>query len=107
VVGDVAKSGGYLIESNERLTAIQVLALAGGANRTAAENKARLIRKTPENRVNFPVPLRQILAGKMVDPLVEDGDILFVPSSKAKTAVTRSTEAAIALTTGLVISGRL
>lgn len=107
VVGDVGKSGGYLIDANERLTAVQALALAGGANRTAAENKARLIRKTPTSRVDFSVPLRRILDGKMIDPQLEDGDILFVPGSKAKTAVTRSMEAAIALTTGVIISGRL
>jgi len=106
VVGDVGKSGGFLIEGNERLTAVQALALAGGATRTAAENKARLIRKTATNRVDFAVPLRRILDGKMVDPQLQDGDILFVPGSKAKTAATRSMEAAIALTTGLIISGR-
>jgi len=107
VVGDVGKSGGYLIDANERLTAVQALALAGGANRSASENKARLIRKTLTSRVDFAVPLRRILDGKMIDPQLEDGDILFVPSSKAKTTATRSMEAAIALTTGVIISGRL
>lgn len=107
VVGDVSKSGGYLIDANERLTAVQALALAGGANRTAAENKARLIRKTPTSRVDFAVPLRRILDGKMIDPQLQDGDILFIPGSKAKTAATRTMEAAIALTTGAIIAGRL
>jgi polysaccharide export outer membrane protein len=107
VVGDVAKAGGFLIEGNERLTAMQALALAQGANRTAAENKSRILRKTTTGRLEIPLPLKQIVNGKVVDPLLEDGDILYVPSSTAKSATTRSVEAAIALTTGLIIYGRL
>jgi len=107
VVGDVTKAGGFLIEGNERLTAMQALALAQGANRTAAENKSRILRKTTTGRLEIPLPLKQIVNGKVVDPLLEDGDILYVPSSTAKSATTRSVEAAIALTTGLIIYGRL
>jgi len=83
------------------------LALAQGANRTAAENKSRILRKTTTGRLEIPLPLKQIVNGKVVDPLLEDGDILYVPSSTAKSATTRSVEAAIALTTGLIIYGRL
>lgn len=103
VVGDVAKAGGFLIEGNQRLTVLQVLALASGPNHSAAQNKSRIIRKTTTGRMEFPVPIKQIIAGKAVDPMLEDGDILYVPGSAGKAAVLRGTEAAIAVTTGLIV----
>ena len=65
VVGDVAKPGGFLIESND-MTALQAVALAQGANRTAAQNKSRLIHKTATSREDVSLPLKKIIAGKAV-----------------------------------------
>ncbi len=106
VVGEVAKPGGFLIESNDRLSVLQVIALAGGATHTAAPDKARLIRKTPTGREELKVPLKAILNGKVVDIPLEDGDILFVPSSKGKIFAYRGVDTAIGLTTGLAVGGR-
>lgn len=107
VVGDVAKAGGFLIESNDRLSVLQVMALAGGGTRTAALDKARLIRKTPTGREELRVPLKAILNGKVVDIPLEDGDILFVPSSRGKIFAYRGVDSAVAITTGLAIGGRM
>lgn len=105
VVGDVGRAGGFLIESNDRLTVLQVIALAGGTSRTAAQDKARLIRKTPTGREELRVPLKAILNGKVIDIPLEDGDILFVPSSKGKIFAYRGVDSAIAITSGLAIGG--
>lgn len=107
VVGDVAKPGGFLIETNDRLSVLQALALAQGTNRTAAQNKAKLIRKTSTGREEMSIELKRILANKSPDLPLNDGDILFVPTSAIKTWQGRSVDAAIALTTGLVVYGRL
>jgi polysaccharide export outer membrane protein len=107
VVGDVAKPGGFLIETNDRLSVLQALALAQGTNRTAAQNKAKLIRKTSTGREEYPLDLKRVLANKSPDLPLNDGDILFVPTSAIKTWQARSVDAAIALTTGLVIYGKL
>jgi polysaccharide biosynthesis/export protein len=106
VVGDVAKSGGFLIEGNDRLTVLEIMALAGGTTRTSAKDKARLIRKTPNGREEMPIPLKAMLMGKVKDMPVEDGDILFVPSSGGKAALYRGTEAAVAIGTGLTLGGK-
>jgi len=106
VVGDVGKPGGFQIDTNDRLTVLQVVALAGGINHMAAPDKAHLIRKTPGGREDFRVPLKSMLSGKVSDTQLEDGDILFVPSSVGKTWAFRGVEAAIALTTGLAIAGK-
>jgi polysaccharide biosynthesis/export protein len=87
VIGDVGKPGGFLIENNDRLTVLEAIALAQGANRTASLNHAMLIRKTDGVRKELPVPLKRILANKAEDELLADGDILFVPSSAAKNAL--------------------
>ncbi len=103
VVGDVAKPGGFLIEGNDRLTVMQALALAAGPNQSASPNKSRIFRKTTTGRLEFPVPIKQIVAGKAIDPMLEDGDILYIPYSAGKAAAVRGVEAAIVLTTGLII----
>jgi polysaccharide export outer membrane protein len=95
VVGDLLKPGGFLIENNDRLTVLQALALAQGANKTAALKRSKLIRKTPAGRQELPVEINRILAGKRPDIRLEDGDILFVPSSEGKTLGLRGIEAAM------------
>jgi polysaccharide biosynthesis/export protein len=87
VLGDVGKPGGFLLENNDRLTVLQAVALAQGTNRTAALNAAKLIRKTEDGREQLPVPLGKILSNKAPDQTLADGDILFVPSSAAKSAL--------------------
>lgn len=107
VVGDVSKPGGFLIDNNDRLTVLQAIALAQGANRTAKLNGARLIRKTSAGREESDLKLKKILANKATDPLLNDGDIIFIPSSEAKNYTYRGIEAAIAMATGMVTYGRI
>ena len=106
VVGDVGKPGGFLIENNDRLTVLQAVALAQGTNKTAALNKAKLIRKTETGREEMSVPLKKILSNDAADEALADGDILFVPTSQAKNAAYRGMEAALQMATGVVVYGR-
>jgi len=66
--------------------------LAQGTSRTAAADRAKLIRKTAAGHEEVPVPLKKILADKAPDQLLADGDILFIPGSGPKAAL-RSMEA--------------
>ena len=86
VVGDVGKPGGFLIQNNGRLSVLQAIALAQGTNRTASLD-AKLIRKTDAGRQEVAVPLQKMLKSKVPDLMLADGDILFVPSSAAKSAL--------------------
>ena len=106
VVGDLGKPGGFLIENNDRLTALQAVALAQGANKTANLGHSRLIRKGISGPEETRVDLGKILAGKQADLRLEDGDILFVPSSKAKSVALRGLDASVSLATGLAIYHR-
>ncbi len=103
VLGDVTRPGGFLVDNNDRLTVLQSLALAGGANKTAALSKTMLIHKVPEGRQEVALDLSHVYHGKQADISVTDGDILFVPSSLGKTLGYRGIEAAIAAATGVLI----
>jgi polysaccharide export outer membrane protein len=87
VVGDVGRAGGFVIENNDRLTVLQAIALAQGPNKTASLNNTKIIRKTGDQRELLPIPIKKIMANKAPDPMLNDGDILFVPSSAAKNAM--------------------
>jgi len=105
VVGDVGKPGGYLIENSNRLTVLQAISLAQGLNRTAAQNRAKLIRKTATGREEVPLALKKVFAGSSPDVPLQDCDILFVPSSNGKVWAYRGMESAFSATSNLVILG--
>jgi polysaccharide export outer membrane protein len=82
VLGDVAKPGGYVIDTNDsRLTVMQALSMAGYANKTALLGKAKLIRTTSSGEEDVPIKLAAIKDGKRPDMLLESGDKLFIPFS--------------------------
>jgi polysaccharide biosynthesis/export protein len=84
VVGDVARPGGFPMDHDGKLTILQAVALAQGTNDTAAKGSAKLIRNTPQGRHEIPVDLKKILTARAIDLPLQDNDILFVPSSVAK-----------------------
>jgi polysaccharide export outer membrane protein len=97
IIGDVGRPGGFLVEHNDRLSVVQALALAQGANQTAAMSKSQLMRKTDAGRLQYQIDLKKILAGRGADPLMADGDILYVPVSYKKVYSLRAIEAIIGL----------
>jgi len=96
ILGDVKKPGGFLIDNDEHISLMQALTLAGGWNKEAALSKAVVIRKIPQGHKQLDLDLKHVLKGKQADIKVEDGDILYVPSSLGKTLAYRGIEAVIA-----------
>jgi polysaccharide biosynthesis/export protein len=105
VVGDVGRPGGFIMDNNERITVLQVLAMAQGVNRSAAMGSARIIRRTPQGPSEVQVPLKQMMAAKTSDMEMQPEDILFIPGSAAKNVVKRSMESLMQVATGLAIYG--
>jgi polysaccharide biosynthesis/export protein len=95
VLGDVGRPGGFLVEHNDRLSVLQALALAQGANQTAALSAGRLMRKTEDGRIEIDLDLKKVLRGEGSDYLMADGDILYVPVSYKKVYSMRALEAMI------------
>jgi polysaccharide export outer membrane protein len=106
VLGDVGHPGGFLLEQSQRLTALQAVSLAGGANKTAAYDRAKLIHQREGARIETDLPLKKMLANKIPDVLVADGDIVYLPPSGSKVAASKAVDAALAITTGVLIYGR-
>ncbi|MCU1285437.1 MAG: polysaccharide export protein [Acidobacteriales bacterium] len=105
VVGDVAKPGGFVME-NSTMTVLQAVAMAQGANQTAALNGAKLIRKVENKPQEIAIPLKEILAAKSPDLSLQPEDIVFVPNSAGKSAARRGLEAVLQTATGLAIYRR-
>jgi len=105
VVGAVERSGGFVLEEREHISAIQALALAGGTRGTAAPKRARILRGAAElsARAEIPVDLKSILEGREQDIPLQPNDILFVPASGVKIAARQAVEAVLRVGTGIAI----
>lgn len=86
-VGSVTKAGGFALNQDRSLSALQVLSLAGGLTHTAALERSAILRTVPgqADPQQVPINLKQIMAGKSPDVRLEPNDILFVPNSTGRT----------------------
>jgi polysaccharide biosynthesis/export protein len=102
ILGDVARPGGYTIATNDsKLTLLQLVAMAGSANKTSKSN-LRVIRKTDDGQQEIPVQLAAIQNGKKPDVALQQGDIVYVPFSWMKNTAMSAANIA-ASTTGAAI----
>ena len=85
MIGDVPRAGGYVMNNeHSQLTALQLLALAGGSNNTSRPSRARLVRQGPDGAHEVQLPLDDMRKGLAPDvPLLAD-DIVYIPFSYLK-----------------------
>jgi polysaccharide export outer membrane protein len=97
-----------MLGEHDTLSSLQVLSLAEGFNNTAAPANARILRSVTGSptRTEIPINLKKLMAGKEPDVPLQADDILFVPTSAAKSISKRTLDAAVQITTGLVVYGR-
>jgi polysaccharide export outer membrane protein len=106
VVGAVHKPGGFILGQEESLSVLQVLSLAEGPEKTAATNRAKIMRPIlgTAKREEIPVNLAKLMAGKTANDLrLRANDILFVPDSAGKTFGAKALDAAISAMTGAAV----
>ncbi len=104
VFGEVHKSGGFVLNDRESLSVLQALSLAEGLNRTASSRGARILRVSAEGpRIEIPVDLQRIMAGKGEDLRMQPNDVLFIPNSAAKSATIRGLQTLVEIGTGVAI----
>ena len=96
-VGCVSKPGAFPLNGHETLSALQVVSLSGGPQRTAALSKAKILRAVPgtATRTEIPVDLKLLMAGKGPDIPLQPEDILFIPNSNAKSTGYRTLDAIV------------
>ncbi len=107
VVGAVNRPGGFVLTSeHEPMTVLKAVALAEDLKPTAIPNKAMIIHPKSASagvQQESPVKLKDILAGRAPDRPLEADEILFVPDSTSQRAMRRAAEAAVQITTGVII----
>lgn len=106
VVGAVERPGGFVLQSEgEEMTALKAIALAQGLKGTARPSKAVIIRKDSGSgkKQEIDVNLSKIMGRKMEDVALFANDVLFVPDSSGKRALRRVGDAALSITSSLVI----
>jgi len=108
VMGEVKRPGGFALNDRGRtISLIEILARAEGTTPTAALKYAKIVRPVPNaSRIEIPVNLRDVLKGKTKDIMLQPDDILVVPNSYAKGAFSRTLDAVVNTTTGIIIYRR-
>ncbi len=105
VTGQVMRAGGFVLNERESMSVLEALALAGGADRFAAPQHSRILRRSSagQDRTEIAVDLKKVIEGKAEDIALRPDDILFVPDNVSKRASVRAMEAAIQAATGVLI----
>ncbi len=105
VLGDVGKPGGFVLDDRAPITVLQGLALAQGMNRTANQ-RGSLIHQTAQGPQQQVLDFKKILADQTSDPVLHDGDIIYVPLNAAKDWANRGLNSVLQMAVGVVIYGR-
>lgn len=106
VVGNVRKAGGFQLSTHQTITLTKAISLAEGLTPDNAAGRARILRAVPDSNGTpreIPVDIGKIFAGKAPDVELYANDVLFVPHSGVKATSRRAIDAALGITTGLLI----
>ena len=105
VIGEVKRSGGFVLGEHQSISVLQALSLAEGLNGTADARHARILRlkRDADQREELSVDVKDVLNGKKADIALRGDDILFIPGSTGKKAALRGIEADIQTGTGMAI----
>ena len=105
VIGEVMKTGGIVLGDQKEVSVLQALSMAGGLGKTAKPREAKILRPVSDSatRLEVPVDLKAVLAGKKNDIPMHPEDILFVPTAGARSAGVQTLQAVIATSLGAII----
>jgi polysaccharide biosynthesis/export protein len=79
VEGEVKKPGIYDFQPG--MTAMNACILAGGFDRFAAPNRAKIIRNTDDGTEVIDIDLNDVRDGKLADPRLQPGDRIHIPET--------------------------
>jgi len=109
VIGEVKKSGGFVMKDKKTTTVLEMLAMAEGTLPNANRKKAEILRLEPgaDDRSKMTVNLDKIFSGKEKDIAMQPEDILIIGSSFTKSLKNRVSDTALSVITSLAIYGGL
>jgi len=104
VLGDVNRSGGFILDGRQELTIEEAMALAGGSAKAAALKRVQLVRSLKDGRKEaITVSVRDIYKGKAPDVALKDGDVVYVPTSTAKLVAEQAVTSALGIGSSITI----
>jgi polysaccharide export outer membrane protein len=105
VIGEVRRSGGFVLGEHQTISVLQALSMAEGLNPGADTRHAKILRlkKEADQREEMAVDVKGVLTGKRPDLPMQGDDILFIPGSTGKKVALRALEAAVQSGTGVAI----
>lgn len=102
--GNVTRSGGYVLDGQHTLTIEKLMALAGWGGHAAALDHAHLVRSLADgSREDIELSVNRIFKGKAPDIVLKDGDILWVPTSRAKLITEQAVTSALGIGSSVAI----
>jgi polysaccharide export outer membrane protein len=91
VLGAVNRPGGFVMQEEGTLNVLQAISLANGTSVTASTRTIYLLRHNADGtEVDIAVPYKKIANGKNTDMQLRATDVLYVPTSMLKAALTNS-----------------
>jgi polysaccharide biosynthesis/export protein len=105
VLGDVGRPGGYVMQNESRMTVLQAIAMAAGADRTASESHVRLVRNKDGQFEEQNISLKEMEKGTVPDLLLEPNDVLYVPFNFGKHIVMGSGSIMASASSALIYAG--
>src|SRR5215469_7912060 len=105
VLGAVSRPGGFVLANDRtQMTALKILALAGGQSRFAKLNHAVIVRKDNQGKqTEIEVDLKKIIGFHAEDVQMRASDILYIPDNKTRAAAYQLVIAAIGIGTAVAI----
>jgi polysaccharide export outer membrane protein len=98
VVGEVNKPGAYVLTEKDSLSVIQAVALAGGFTPLAKAKKAKILYQYSGQMASnsqATTDVQKIMQGNAPDIALHGDDVLFIPSSAAKSAGAKALQTAM------------
>jgi polysaccharide biosynthesis/export protein len=102
----ISQPGGYVLQSHgEQITVLKAVALAHGMTGFAKPDNAVIMRNNPDSgrRDVIPVRIKEIENHKTEDVTMKSNDILYIPDSTGLKVLARGAEAAVGITSSIVI----
>jgi polysaccharide export outer membrane protein len=105
VIGEVHKPGMHVLTHRESVSVLEALSMAEGPLPSASLQHAKILRRDPASnqRIEIPLDLKPVLAGRGENMMLRPDDILLVPNNAPRSVGLRSLEVAIQLGTGIAI----
>jgi polysaccharide export outer membrane protein len=104
VLGKVNRPGGFVLDGRRTLSVETAMALAGGSGASAAMWRSHLVRTLEDGRKeDIILNVNKIQEAKAPDMALKDGDILFIPTSDAKSILIQAINSALGIGTSVAI----